>query len=120
MNEKTSFGLSWRSPITLAGEGEAKFSYTEDATASELVLWFLRVSETERYYIALERAVQFDRLGVNDALLSLHSAYDKGRIIAPEQFLPLLEKVVAQQKIMHVARSRASALIESIQAPKPE
>lgn len=95
-------------------KGEAKFVYTENKVAAELVTWFLRVSETERYYIDLERAVQFDRLGVNNALLALHTAYDKGRIVAPEQFLPLLEKVVAQQKIMHVARARASALIERI------
>lgn len=95
-------------------KGEAKFVYTEDSVAGELVSWFLKVSETERYYIDLERALQFDRLGVNDSLLNLHSAYDKGRIVAPEQFLPLLKKVVEQQKIMHVARARASALIEGI------
>jgi hypothetical protein len=103
-----------------ATQGEAKFSYTEDETASELVTWFVRVSETERYYIDLERALQFDRLGVNDALLNLHTAYDNGRIVAPEQFLPILRKVVDQQKIMHVARSRASALIERITAPPKE
>jgi hypothetical protein len=101
-------------------KGEAKFTYTENTAASELVTWFLKVSETERYFIALERAVQFDRLGVNDALLNLHAAYDKGRIVAPEQFLPLLEKVVGQEKIMHVARSRASALIEQITASAAE
>ena len=95
-------------------KGEAKFVYTEDEVAAEVVTWFLRVSETERYYIDLERALQFDRLGVHDSLLKLHSAYDKGRVVAPEQFLPLLEKVVAQKKIMHVARARASALIERI------
>jgi len=95
-------------------KGEAKFVYTQDETAAELVTWFFRVSETEKYYIDLERAVQFDRLGVNDALLALHSAYDRGRIIAPRQFLPLLERVVAEQKIMHQARARASALIEGI------
>lgn len=97
-----------------ATRGEAKFVYTEDPVAAELVTWFLRVSETERYYIDLERALQFDRLGVGDSLLKLHSAYDKGRIVAPVQFLPLLEKVVAEQKIMHQARARASALIEGI------
>ncbi len=94
--------------------GEANFVYTEDPVAAELVSWFLRIAETQQYYIDLERTVQFDRLGVNDVLLALHSAYDKGRIVAPEQFLPLLEKVVAQKKIMHVARARASALIERI------
>ncbi len=101
-------------------KGEAKFVYTEDPVATELVSWFFRVSETERYYIDLERAAQFDRLGVNSALLKLHSAYAKGRIVAPEQFLPILEKIVAQQKIMHQARARASALIEQITAPPAE
>jgi hypothetical protein len=103
-----------------APAGEAKFVYTEDPAAAEVVSWFLKIAETERYYIDLERTLQFDRLGVNDALLNLHAAYDKGRIVAPEQFLPILEKVVAEQKIMHVARARASALLEHISAPPSE
>jgi hypothetical protein len=103
-----------------APKGEARFAHTEDEAAAEIVVWFLRVSETERYFIDLERAVQFDRLGVNDALLNLHAAYEKGRVVAPEQFLPMLEKIVADQKIMHVARARASALIEGITAPPSE
>ena len=95
---------------------EARFSYTEDETARQLVDWFHRASETERLLIELERVERFDRLGVNDALLALQSSYDRGRVVAPEQFLPILQKIVEQDRILHLARSRAAGLIERIEA----
>ena len=69
---------------------EAKFVFTENETARELLSWFNKVGETERHLIVLERVVQFDRLGVNKALLQFQISYDKGRVVAPEQFLPIL------------------------------
>ncbi len=93
---------------------EAKFVYTENATANELLGWFNKVGETERHIIELERVVQFDRLGVNKALLQFQISYDKGRVVAPEQFLPILTKITEQQKIIHLARARAASLIERI------
>lgn len=94
---------------------ETKFVFTEDETARELLAWFERVGETERHLIELERVTQFDRLGVNKVLLHLQSSYDKGRIVAPEQFLPILRKIVDEEKIIHLARARAAGLIEHIE-----
>lgn len=95
---------------------EAKFVYTEDPDAQALVSWFMKAGETARHRITLERVVRFDRLGVNDALLRLQSSIDRGRIAAPEQLLPVLEQIVAQKRILHLARSRAAGIIELIQS----
>ncbi len=104
--------LRYESP---AGEtAETTYVYTEIETAAELTSWFLKATETERHFIELERVLRFDRLGVNDALLSLQKSFNRDRVIAPKQFVALLEKIVRQKRIVHLARARASALIERI------
>ena len=98
-----------------AGETtEVKFSFTEDADARALVTWFVRVSESERYLIELERVYRFDRLGVNKALLQFQTSFDKKRIVAPHQFLPILKKIAAHKGVLHIARARAASLVERI------
>lgn len=95
---------------------QVEFVYSPDEGARELAGWFAKVAETESYFISLERSVQFDRLGVNSVVLDLHAAFNRGRIIAPRQFLPLLQRVVNDKKILHLARSRAAGLSEQIEA----
>lgn len=96
--------------------GEVKFVAVDDLAAQELTDWFLRVADTEWHRINMERAMQFDRLGVNKAILQFHSAFDRGRIVAPRQFLPLLQSISNDMKVVHLARSRASGLAEQIEA----
>lgn len=103
-----------------AGEtAETTFVYTEIEPAAELASWFLKVTETERHFIELERVLRFDRLGVNHALLSLQKSFNRDRVIAPKQFVALLQKIVRQKRIVHLARARASALIERINGVGP-
>jgi hypothetical protein len=97
---------------------EVKFNYSEDPEAKTLLDWFERISETERGLIALETAVRFDKLGVQDALLRIEAARNQKRLVAEEQFLPLLDRVVKNESYLHMARDRAAALAESIRAPK--
>jgi hypothetical protein len=100
-----------------SGGGETtdvKYTYTEDADARMLERWFLRVSESARHLFELERVVQFDRLGVNKALLSFQTSYDKERVVAAHQFLPVLEKIAGGKQFVHIAQARAAALISRI------
>ncbi|HVW83760.1 MAG TPA: hypothetical protein VHB50_03740 [Bryobacteraceae bacterium] len=97
---------------------EVKFNFSEDLEAKSLLDWFERISETERSLIDLERAVRFDKLGVQDAILRIEVARDQKRLVAEEQFLPMLDRVVKSESYLHMARSRAAALAESIRAPK--
>jgi hypothetical protein len=103
------------------GEGsphEASFNYSENLEAKTLLDWFERISETERSLIDLERAVRFDKLGVQDAILRIEVTRDQKRLVAEEQFLPLLDRVVKSENYLHMARTRAAVLTESIRAPK--
>jgi hypothetical protein len=97
---------------------EVKFNYSEDPEAKVLLDWFERISETERALIGLETAVRFDKLGVQDAILRIEVTRDQKRLVAEEQFLPMLDRVVKNESYLHMARDRAAALAESIRAPK--
>ena len=100
-----------------ATKGEVKFNYSADPDARELADRFERVTETEQCFIGLERAVKFDKLGVNQALLLIQIAYEKKRLIAPEQFLPLLDRVIKNESYMHMSRERASSLADLFRNP---
>lgn len=94
---------------------ELSFSFTEDPDARTLERWFQRAGESVRYRFELERTAQFDYLGVNKALLQFQVAFEKDRIVALAQFLPILKKIARQQKFLHMARIRAASLVQRIE-----
>jgi hypothetical protein len=99
---------------------ETTFNYTEDPDGRTITDWFERISETERHLIDLERVVKYDRLGINDALLQLEVTLDHKRLIAPEQFLPMLDRVIKNESFMHLARQRAANIAYQIRNPNPK
>lgn len=99
-----------------AARSEVKFNFSEDADARALADWFERISETCQDYFALERAVKYDKLGVNQALLQFTAATERKRVVSPEMFLPLLDRVARNASYMNMARTRAALLAESIRA----
>ena len=101
---------------------ETKFNYSLDPEAQALNDWFERIAESEQSFIRLERAVKYDKLGVNEALLLLQISYEKSRLVGPEQFLPLLDRVAKNDSYLHMARERSAALADRIRgkAPKAE
>lgn len=97
-----------------AAPGEVKFNYTEDADGKALADWFERIAETERGLIQLETAVRFDKLGAQDAILKIEIIWDQKRLVGPEQFLPMLDRVAKNESFLHISRERAAALADSI------
>lgn len=97
---------------------EVKFNYSEDLDAQALLDWFERISETEQHLINLERTVKYDKLGVNEALLLLQISFEHKRLVASQQLLPLLDRVVKNDSYMHMARERAAGLAEAIRTAK--
>jgi hypothetical protein len=95
-----------------SAKNEVKFNFTEDANARVLNDWFERITESEQNYYNLERTVKFDHLGVNEVLLQIQIALEKNRLIAPQQFLPLLDRVSKNENYMHMSRERAAKLAE--------
>ena len=45
------------------------------------------------------------------------SRWDRKRLVAPEQFLPLLDRIAKNESFLHMARERAAALAEAIRKP---
>jgi hypothetical protein len=95
---------------------EVKFNFSEDADARSLLDWFERISETGQSYYALERAVKYDKLGVNKALLEFNIAMDRKRVVSPQLFLPMLDRVAKNATYLNMARTRAANLAEAIRA----
>lgn len=98
--------------------GETTFNYTEDPDGRTITDWFERISETERHLIDLQRVAKYDKLGINDVLLQIEITYDRKRLVAPEQFLPMLDRVVKNESFMHLARDRAATLAVLIRGTK--
>lgn len=99
-----------------AEKSQVTFNYSLDENAKALHDWFERIAESERVLIILRRAVRHDRLGVNDGVIAVQNLWDRKRLAAPEQFLPLLDQIVANEAYMHIARERAARMAEGIRA----
>lgn len=101
-----------------AEKHEVKFNFSEDLDARQLQDWFERIAESEQRLIYLEREAKYDKLGVNNALLLLQSSFDHKRLVDPQQFLPMLDRVIKNESYMHMARERAAGLADAIRAAK--
>jgi hypothetical protein len=94
-----------------AGEThETTFNYTLDMTASQLLAIFESLTRQETDLADLQRAMRYDRLGVNDVVLQIQSDYDNKQLPEPDRFLSLLDQLAADQKFIDIARDRARTL----------
>jgi len=96
--------------------GEAKFNYSTDDDAKQLQDWFERISESERAMLNLSRAMRFDKLGVNDAVLRVDTAWSQKRLVGRDQFLPLLDRIAKNEAFVNLARDRAAHLAAALRA----
>ena len=103
-----------------AEAGEAKFNYSLDENAKQLQDWFERISESERAMMNLRRAMRFDKLGVNDAVLRIDTAWSQKRLVGREQFLPLLDRVAKNEAFVNLARDRAARLADELRKASGE
>ncbi len=97
---------------------EVTFNYSEDENAKALLEWYENICETERDYIALETAAKYDKLGVENALLQLEISWDKKHVVAPDQMLPMLDRIAKNEGFLHMARSRAANLADNMRNKK--
>jgi hypothetical protein len=101
-------------------KSEQSFNYSTDENARIIVDWFERIVESERLLIELERTVRFDRIGVNQAVMDVAVCYERKRLVAPEQFLPMLDRIAKNDTFVHMARERAASLADAFRAQKPK
>ena len=99
-----------------AETSEAKFNYSLDEDAKALQEWFEHVSESERALVLLRRAIRFDKLGVNDAVIRVDSVFAQKRLVGHAQFLPLLDRIAKNESFINLARERAARLAADMRA----
>jgi hypothetical protein len=100
-----------------AGEThEVKFNYTLDDSATQLLNIFEGLTRQEADLSNLERAMRYDRLGVNDAVRQVEGDYNQKLLPEPERLLPPLDRVAADSAFVDIARQRARALATRIRA----
>jgi hypothetical protein len=128
---KVDLTKRWETPLkvafmgtkTVSYENNGKtarqvFNYTDDVDARALTDWFERISESEQCFIDLERSVKYEKIGVKQALLGLQSEWERKRLVAVLQFLPLLDRVIKSDSYLQMARKRAQALADTFREVK--
>lgn len=98
---------------------EVKFNYSDSPAAQALADWFERMVDSAERRIELETAAKYDRLGVDQALRDLRYDLDRKRMVALDQFLPMLDRVANNDSYMHTARAKAAEMAAEIRARKP-
>ncbi len=103
-------------------KSEVKFNYSQDPDANVLQDFMERIVESEQTLINLERTARFDRLGVNQVLLQLQVLVERKRLVCPQQFLKMLDRVAKNDVYLNIARDRAAQLAADFRAlavPQP-
>jgi hypothetical protein len=97
-------------------KNEVKFNYTTDVDAQALLDWFEKIGETARHVINLERTARFDRLGLDRAVLELQRSFETGRIVGPQQLLPVLDRIAKNKSTFNRVRELAASMADAIRA----
>jgi hypothetical protein len=104
-----------------SGATETSFNYSTNPTAQQLLDRFEQIAAGERAYLELERAMRFDKLGINDALADVEALWLHKQLSAPQQFVPLLTRIASRESYMHLVRDRAARLKDEFEkAPVSE
>jgi hypothetical protein len=96
--------------------GQTTFNYSTDLSAQALWNWFEWMTDSQRAFLELNRAVRHDKLGVNDALLKITDLWTGSKLVGTPQFLPLFDRVAGDDSYIHIARERAAELAEAVRA----
>jgi len=93
---------------------ETAFNYTLNATANQLLDIFEGLGREQVDLDNLERAMRYDRLGVDAAMQHLEADYSNKLIPEPDRLLPALDRLAADEKYLDIARQRARSLASRI------
>ncbi len=91
------------------------YNYTEDRNLQEITTFFENLCQQERSLFEMDLALKYDRLGIPKKLDELDSSLNAKRIVAPERFAPVLERIYADETLMNLARKEAKKLLARIE-----
>jgi hypothetical protein len=94
---------------------EVTFNYTEDRTLQEIVDFFENLCQQEKALFEMDLALKYDRLGIPKKLDELERNLTAKRIVDPERFAPVLEKIYQDESLMNLARTEAKKILSRIE-----
>jgi hypothetical protein len=94
---------------------EVTFNYTEDRTMMEIVDFFENLCQQEKSLFEMDLALKYDRLGIPKKLDELERNLTAKRIVDPERFAPVLEKIYLDESLMNLARTEAKKILSKIE-----
>jgi hypothetical protein len=89
---------------------EADFNYSDLKEVNALAAFFDGLLNQQTLGLDLETAIRYERLSVPQRLEQLDGELKAGRIGDPEGLIPLLEKIVQDQRVLDYAREHAQKL----------
>ena len=99
---------------------EVTFNFTEDKDLREINDFFENLDEQEKFLFDLELALKHDRLGIPKRLDFLERELKANKIVAPERFRPILEKISEDDTLINLARKEARKLLNKLSKLQPE
>jgi hypothetical protein len=94
---------------------EVSFNYTEDREVQQIVNFFENLCLQERILFEIELALKYDRLGIPKMLDELGRNQSSNRIVAPERFSSVLDRIYQDESLMNYARVEARKLLAKMQ-----
>ena len=92
------------------------FNYTLNSVAAQLLDIFEGLARQQTDLSDLDRTMHYDPLGVNDVILQIEKDLDHKLLPEPDQLLPLLDRLAADQHFIDIARERARKLAARIRS----
>jgi hypothetical protein len=93
---------------------EAEYNYTTNAQAAQLQKLFDNLAQEQADLALLEYCIRYDRLGVHQALNQFEDHLTGGNLPEPTRFLPLLDRIAEDARLIEVARQHARSLAARI------
>ncbi|MFZ0479096.1 MAG: hypothetical protein WAL71_08085 [Terriglobales bacterium] len=91
---------------------EAVFNYSSNPAVQELTTLFQNLSTTLEFGHRLDYDRRYQKLALNDELKRMQEMGDSRMLAEVKAIQPILEKIVADQSVVNVARARAQRLLK--------
>jgi hypothetical protein len=95
---------------------QTQYNYTADPQAAQLQKVFENLAQEQADLDRLEQRLRYDRLGVSEALDRFEEHLNQRELPEPERFLPVLDRIAGDTRLIELARQRARSLAARIRA----
>jgi len=93
--------------------GEATYNFTSNPAAQELTALFQNLSATLEFGHRLDYDRRYQKLALNQELQRMQEMAQTNLLAELSAIQPILEKIVADQSVVNVARARAQRLLQA-------